>query len=132
MNAGNAAGAKGHRFEIVNGETCPDTERTMRMSTQLIHFTQWAREAPQPRYTALMGLLCAPDGLHDSFDRQAGNKAAGIDGMRKADYALDLDARLVVLSQQVRQLAYRPRPARRAYIPKANGKMRPLGIPCFA
>lgn len=79
-----------------------------------------------------MGLLCGPAGLHESFDRQAGNKAAGIDGMRKADYALDLDARLAALSQQVRQLAYRPRPARRVYIPKANGKMRPLGIPCFA
>lgn len=101
------------------------------MTTKLIHFTQWAREAPQPRYTALMGLLCDPEGLRESFDGQAGNKAAGIDGMCKADYALDLDARLAALSQQVRQCAYRPRPARRTYIPKANGKMRPLGIPCF-
>ncbi len=101
------------------------------MTTKLIHFTQWAREAPQPRYTALMGLLCDPEGLHDSFDRQAGNKATGIDGIRKADYALGLDARLAALSQQVRQCAYRPRPGRRAYIPKANGKVRPLGIPCF-
>ncbi len=103
----------------------------MRMTTQLIHFTQWAREAPQSRYTALMGLLCDPEGLRESFDSQAGNKATGIDGVRKADYALDLDARLAALSQQVRQNAYRPRPARRTYIPKANGKMRPLGIPCF-
>ena len=101
------------------------------MTTQLIHFTQWAREAPQPRYTALMGLLCDPEGLRMSFDSQPGNKATGIDGVRKADYAQDLDARLAALSQQVRQCAYRPRPARRAYIPKANGKMRPLGIPCF-
>lgn len=101
------------------------------MTTQLIHFTQWAREAPQPSYTALMGLLCAPEGLRESFDSQAGNKAPGIDGMRKADYAQDLDARLAALGQQVRQCAYRPRPARRAYILKANGKMRPLGIPCF-
>ena len=101
------------------------------MTTQLIHFTQWAREAPQPRYTALMGLLCDPEGLRMSFDSQPGNKATGIDGVRKADYALDLDARLAALSQQVRQCAYRPRPARRTYIPKANGKMRPLGIPCF-
>jgi RNA-directed DNA polymerase len=103
----------------------------MRMTTKLIHFTQWAREAPQPRYTALMGLLCDPAGLRESFDSQAGNKAAGIDGMRKADYALEVDTRLASLSQQVRQCAYRPRPARRTYIPKANGKMRPLGIPCF-
>jgi group II intron reverse transcriptase/maturase len=78
-----------------------------------------------------MGLLCDPEGLRESFDGQAGNKATGIDGIRKADYALDLDARLAALSQQVRQSAYRPRPARRAYILKANGKMRPLGIPCF-
>lgn len=83
----------------------------MRMTTQLIHFTQWAREAPQSRYTALMGLLCDPEGLRESFDSQAGNKATGIDGVRKADYALDLDARLAALSQQVRQNAYRPRPA---------------------
>ena len=103
----------------------------MRMTTQLIHFTQWAREVPQPRYTALMGLMCDPEGLRASFDNQRGNKATGIDGVRKADYALDLDARLAALSQQVRQSAYRPRPARRTYIPKANGKMRPLGIPCF-
>lgn len=103
----------------------------MRMTTQLTHFTQWAREFPQPRYTALMGLLCDPDGLRESFDSQPGNKATGTDGIRKADYAQDLDARLAALSQQVRQSAYRPRPARRVYIPKANGKMRPLGIPCF-
>ena len=55
------------------------------MSTQLTHFTQWAREAPQPRYTALMGLLCDPEGLRMSFDSQPGNKATGIDGVRKAD-----------------------------------------------
>ena len=101
------------------------------MTTELTLFTRWAREAPQPRYTALMGLLCDPDGLRESFDSQAGNKAPGVDGIRKADYAQDLDARIKGLSQQVRQSAYRLRPARRAYIPKANGKMRPLGIPCF-
>ncbi|MDP2852343.1 MAG: hypothetical protein Q8O23_02945 [Gallionella sp.] len=59
------------------------------MTTQLIHFTQWARETPQPRYTALMGLLCDPGGLRESFDSQPGNKAPGIDGVRKADFAQD-------------------------------------------
>ena len=103
----------------------------MCMTPPLIHFTQWAQEAPQPCYNSLMGLLCDPEGLRESFDSQAGNKATGIDGVRKADYALDLDARIIALSQQLRQSAYRPRPARRAYILKANGKMRPLGFPCF-
>ena len=57
VNAGNAVGAKGHRFEIVNRGNMPRHRAdNKRMSTQLIHFTQWAREAPQPRYTALMGM----------------------------------------------------------------------------
>jgi group II intron reverse transcriptase/maturase len=101
------------------------------MTTKLICFTQWVREIPQPRYTALMGMLYDPEGLRESYESQPGNKAVGIDGIRKADYALDLDVRLTALSQQLQQCAYRPRPARRTYIPKANGKMRPLGIPCF-
>ena len=106
------------------------------MSTQLSDFTQWARLAPQPRYTALMGMLSNPDGLHDSFQRQAGNKAAGIDGVSKADYAQEVEARLAVLSTDLlstdlRKLSWHPRPARRVFIPKSNGKMRPLGIPCF-
>jgi RNA-directed DNA polymerase len=101
------------------------------MSTQLSDFTQWARLAPQPRYNALMGMLSNPDGLHDSFQRQAGNKAAGIDGVSKAEYAQEGEARLAVLSTDLRKLSWHPRPARRVFIPKSNGKMRPLGIPCF-
>lgn len=68
------------------GDTCPDTERTLSMATELVRFTQWAREAPQRRYTSLMGMLCDPAGLRQSFERQPGNKAAGVDGMKKAAY----------------------------------------------
>lgn len=78
-----------------------------------------------------MGLLSDPAGLRASFDSQPGNKAAGVDGMRKGDYGEGVEARLAALSAQLRRLAYRPRPARRVYIPKANGGSRPLGIPCF-
>jgi RNA-directed DNA polymerase len=56
------------------------------MTTDLIRFTQWARESPQRQYTSLMGMLYDPDGLNASFERQAANKAPGVDGMRKADY----------------------------------------------
>ena len=51
-------------------QTCPDTERTLRMTTELIRFTQWGRDEPQTRYTALMGLLAAEEGLADSYHRQ--------------------------------------------------------------
>lgn len=66
-----------------------------------------------------------------SFDVQPGNKAAGIDQVSKSDYAYDVDARINALSVKLRRLSYRPQPVRRVYIPKGNGRQRPLGIPCF-
>lgn len=78
-----------------------------------------------------MGMLCEPAGLRASFDRQPGNKAAGMDGIRKAEYGEEVEARLAARSAQLRRLGYRPQPARRVYVPKATGGMRPLGIPCF-
>ena len=102
------------------------------MTTDLIRFTQWARESPQRQYTALMGMLYDPEGLNASFERQPANKAPGVDGMRKAEYADGLQERLVDLSARLRRLGYRPKPFRRVYIPKASGKgRRALGVPCF-
>lgn len=103
----------------------------MRMTSDLIRFTQWAREQLQARYNALMGLLSNEEGLKASFDAQPGNKAAGVDKVRKADYANGLDERIKSLSAKLRSLSYRPQPARRSFIPKSNGKKRPLGIPSF-
>jgi len=49
------------------------------MTTTIERFTQWARENPQRRYTALMGLLSRSVELVTCFDEQPGNKACGID-----------------------------------------------------
>ena len=102
------------------------------MTTELIRFTQWAQESPQRQYTSLMGMLYHPEGLNASFERQAANKAPGVDGVRKADYAAGLAERLADLSARLRRLGYRPKPVRRVYIPKASGKgRRALGVPSF-
>ncbi len=101
----------------------------MIMTTKFIRFTEKARAEPQLRFNALMGLLFDPEGLHASFERQPGTKAPGVDGIRKVDYAKGLEGRLTELSRCLRQLGYRPQPVRRAYIPKGNGRRRPLGIP---
>jgi group II intron reverse transcriptase/maturase len=102
------------------------------MAIDLIRFTQWARESPQRQYTALLGMLYDPEGLTASFERQAANKAPGVDGMRKAEYAAGAAERLADLSARLRRLGYRPKPVRRVYIPKASGKgRRALGVPSF-
>lgn len=101
------------------------------MSTRLERFTQKARSEPHLRFTALMGLLFDPEGLHASFERQDGRKAPGVDGVRKEDYAEGVAGRIVDLSSSLRRLGYRPKPVRRTYIPKGDGRYRPLGIPSF-
>nr|WP_305793241.1 group II intron reverse transcriptase/maturase [Sedimenticola hydrogenitrophicus] len=83
------------------------------------------------RFNALMGMLSEPEGLHESFARQDGSKAPGVDGIRKDDYADGVDERIASLSARLRRMGYRPNPARRTYIPKGDGGYRPLGIPSF-
>jgi hypothetical protein len=65
---------------------------------------------PEHVDNSLMGMLMDPQGLHASFERQAGSKAPGVDGMRKADYAEGLPERLADLSARLRRLGYRPKP----------------------
>src|ERR1039457_7725467 len=102
------------------------------MTTELIRFTQWARESPQRQYNALMGMLSDPDGLNASFERQAGRKAPGVDGIRKADYAEGLQDRLVDLSARLQRLGYRPKPVRRGVFPQRKGRgRRAVGGPSF-
>jgi group II intron reverse transcriptase/maturase len=56
------------------------------------------------------------------------NAAPGVDGLTWADYEADLEPRLADLHGRVHRGAYRPQPSRRTYIPKADGKQRPLAI----
>jgi len=102
------------------------------MTTELIRFTQRAKDQPQTRFTALMGLLAAEEGLAESYDRQPSNNAAGVDGIDKATYVRELEANLADLSARLKRMGYRPKPSRRVYIPKSSGRgQRPIGIPSF-
>src|ERR1039457_4505356 len=122
MKSGNADGAKGRRSEKTEQRYMTRHRADLIMTTKLVRFTQWARESPQRQYNALMGLLFDPDGLSASFERQAGRKAPGVDGIRKADYAEGLEDRLLDLSARLRRLGYRPKPVRRVYIPKGRDR----------
>jgi RNA-directed DNA polymerase len=101
------------------------------MTTEQTRFTQSKEKPTQRRYTSLMGMLFNVSGLTESFDRQPYDKAVGVDGVSKADYEQHLVAHLTDLSARVRRMGYRPKPAKRVFIPKANGGQRPLGIPSF-
>jgi RNA-directed DNA polymerase len=101
------------------------------MTTELIRFTQGEEKQSRRRHTSLMGLLFNVAGLTESFHRQPRDKAVGADGIGKADYEINLAENLADLSTRLRRMGYRPKPAKRVYIPKASGGQRPLGIPSF-
>ena len=71
------------------------------------------------------------DSLKQVHTAQMQKKASGIDGVTKQDYEKNLDENLEELIKRMKTFSYRPQPVRRTYIPKGNGKMRPLGIPAY-
>ena len=69
--------------------------------------------------------------LKEQHRKQQRNKASGIDKITKDKYTLKLDENIENLIERMKKFSYKPLPVRRTYIPKANGKLRPLGIPAY-
>jgi group II intron reverse transcriptase/maturase len=108
----------------------PDTRPTQggeRVSQGLGGVRQAARERKQERFTALLHHLDV-DLLRESYYALKRNAAPGVDGVRWSEYEEGLEDRLIELHDRVHRGAYRAQPSRRVYIPKADGRQRPLGI----
>jgi len=86
-----------------------------------------ARQRKKERFTALFHHL-THDALREAFYALRRKAAPGVDGVKWEDYEADLDRNLTDLHKRVHQGAYKPQPARRQYIPKADGRKRPLAI----
>lgn len=69
--------------------------------------------------------------LMSEHRKQNRRKAAGVDGVGKDQYDENAEAKIGELVRKMRKFEYRPKPVKRVYIPKANGKLRPLGLPSY-
>ena len=69
--------------------------------------------------------------LIKQHEKQQLGKASGIDGVTKEEYEKNLESNISNLLNRMKNLSYKPRPVRKTYIPKSNGKLRGLGIPCY-
>ncbi|MCX8566578.1 MAG: group II intron reverse transcriptase/maturase [Glomeribacter sp. 1016415] len=86
-----------------------------------------ARRNKKLRFTALLHHV-TPSLLMDSFYALRKEAAAGVDGVTWQGYESQLSKRVHELHQEIHTGAYRAKPSRRVHIPKADGKLRPLGI----
>src|SRR3569833_2022819 len=103
------------------------TQSGDRMSQGLDGVRKAARKRKQERLTSLLhhlttSLLC------DSFYALQRKASPGVDGVTWQEYESGLEDRLIDLHSRVHRGAYRAQPSRRVYIPKADGRQRPLGI----
>src|SRR3954463_595189 len=98
-----------------------------RMSQGLRGVREVATARKQEKFTALLHHLSV-DLLRDSFYALQRRAAPGVDGVTWQEYEAGLEDRLIDLHNRVHRKAYRAQPSRRVYIPKADGRQRPLGI----
>jgi hypothetical protein len=86
-----------------------------------------ARERKQEQFTTLLHHLTV-DLLRDSYYALKRNAAPGVDGVRWEEYEEGLESRLRDLHERVHRGSYRAQPSRRIYLPKPDGRQRPIGI----
>jgi RNA-directed DNA polymerase len=103
------------------------TQGGERLSQGLSGVRQAARERKQEKFTALLHHVTT-DLLRQSFHALKRNAAAGVDGVTWKEYENGLEERIAELKDRVHRGAYRAQPSRRVYIPKQDGRQRPLGI----
>jgi len=96
--------------------------------TRLQRIAELAREAPDLSFTTLAHHIDV-DFLVEAWERVRKDGAVGVDGRTAKEYVQNLRGNLEDLHERFKAGTYQAPPVRRAYIPKAGGKQRPIGIP---
>jgi RNA-directed DNA polymerase len=99
-----------------------------KVQSALGRIRQAAVKDKRQRFTSLMHHIYDPSMLREAYYGLKRDAAPGVDGETWREYGEDLDSNIEELSGRLRRGAYRARPVRRVYIPKADGRKRPLGV----
>ena len=129
--AGRLAAEPGERRAEAKGNadqqtTCRAQNRES-VSQALGRIRQAARQRKKERFTSLLHHISI-DLLRLAFFELKRNAAPGVDGLTWQDYEADLDRNIEDLHDRVHSGAYRAQPSRRLYIPKPDGRQRPIAI----
>jgi RNA-directed DNA polymerase len=118
------------RAEAEGNASQQSTDRTqgrMDVSQALARIRKAARERKKERFTALFHHLSV-DLLEEAFSELKEDAAPGVDRLTWKEYEASLEDRLADLHSRLRRGAYRALPSRRVYIPKPDGRQRPLAV----
>jgi group II intron reverse transcriptase/maturase len=103
------------------------TQGWVRVTQALDRVRQAARQRKEEKFTSLFHHLSV-DLFRESFFALKREAAPGVDGLTWQTYEADLERNLTDLHSRVQRGAYRALPSRRTYIPKADGRQRPLAV----
>ncbi len=98
---------------------------------KLWRIRQTAKERKGERFTALWHHIYHPDRLHEEYYQLQRDSSPGVDGVTWRQYGENLWGRLTDLAGRLRRGAYRPQPVERTYLPKGEGRRRPIGKPAL-
>jgi RNA-directed DNA polymerase len=107
----------------------PRTQGRAGASSALERVREVAERDKKVRFTALLHHVYNPEQLKAAYFALKRDAAPGVDGETWQHYGEALEENLADLSDRLKRGAYRAEPVRRAYIAKADGRQRPLGIP---
>ena len=111
------------------GSNTPRTQGRIGVPNALERIREAARRDGGQKFTALLHHVADVGRLRTAFLAIRRDAAAGVDGETWQSYERGLEANLQDLSTRLKRGVYRAKPVRRAYIPKADGRLRPLGVP---
>lgn len=98
------------------------------MCTDITRIAELAKEDPKRKFFSIAHLITV-EKLHEAFRKLRKDASAGVDGVTYAQYAENADENIRQLHQRLKEGKYQAQPLRRVYIPKEDGKTRPLSIP---
>jgi len=117
--------AKGNRRQFSKGRK----QSRGTLKRKLWRIRQVAKARKGERFTSLWHHIYNPDRLHETYYELRRDSAPGVDGVTWKQYGEQLWGNLTDLAGRLVRGAYKPRPVERTYIPKADGRRRPIGKP---
>ena len=130
-NAASTVAEAGEERGLPKGNTAskprPGRRAGQGASSALGRVRQIARKDKDAKFTALLHHVDV-DRLRAAYWALKPKAAPGVDSVRWREYGLELERNLQDLHARAHRRGYRAKPARRAYIPKRDGRLRPLGI----